>query len=247
MSTNNVVGAVSKPTPEELVRMYETLDGQCPEIRRQFREGALNTRHVQALVEHRPAFAETLDSQIVFWAGLYAVVFEMDAKADLIKLNWPDPDPGYWDVPMVKGLTETKAQKALARWNRFPVSGYYDDLDSALVMKDNARHPSRGTYGVRFRAFKEADDDQKNISATKHAELGTKGIIVLERQVLEPMFFTKYAGHLDEKTVTLCVGSRFSGGDVPDARWYGGFYVGPGFLPGDALPVLHARVVVLTF
>src|SRR3990167_1220558 len=100
MKSSNVVGAVSKPTPEETVRLYETFDdGQSPEIRRQLREGDLHTRHVQALIEHRSMFLETIDSNIIFWTGLYAVVFEIDAKTDLLKLNWPEPDPNFWDAP----------------------------------------------------------------------------------------------------------------------------------------------------
>src|SRR3990167_1802026 len=44
MKSSNVVGAVSKPTPEEKIRLYETFDdGQSPEIRRQLREGLLHT------------------------------------------------------------------------------------------------------------------------------------------------------------------------------------------------------------
>lgn len=246
---SNVVGAVSKPTPEEVVSLYETFDdGQSKDIRRQFREGFLHTRHVQALIEHKPTFPETIDSQIIFWTGLYAVVFEIDAKADLLKLNWPEPDADFWDVPMVKGLTETSALNALKRWNKFPVGSYYDDPSSVIDLKETDRHPSRGTYGVRFHADPEGDDDQKNISANRHKELGTKGNTSLEAQVLEPMFFLKSGGnHLNRKTVNHAIGSRFSGRDVPSAGWSGKFCLGDGYRPGRAYPDLRARVAVVTF
>lgn len=246
---SNVVGAVSKPTPEELVRMYETFDdGQSKEIRRQLREGSLHTRQVQALVEHRPMFSETIDSQIVFWTGLYWLVFEIDAKADLLKLNWPDPDPNFWDEPMVKGLTETSALNALKRWNRFPVGSYYDDPSAALDIEKNDRHPSRGTYGVRFHADPEGDKNQGNVSANKHVELGTKGNTILEAQVLEPMYFLKSGGrHLNENTVNHAIGSRFSDGGVPVADWRGEFYLDDGCHPGCAGLGLRSRVAVVTF
>lgn len=252
MQQKNVVGAVSKPTPEELVSLYETFDdGQSKEIRRQLKEGALHTRNVQELIEHRVTAtpAETIDSQIVFWTGFYAVLFEMDAKADLIKLHWPDPDPDFWDVPMVKGLTETGVLKALKQWNRFLVASYYGDPSAELVAEENARHPSRGTYGVRFRADPEGDEDQKNISANRHKELGTNGNTPLEAEVLEPMYFLKSGGrrHLNEKTVNHAIGSRFSDGLVPFASWRGGFYLGGGSPPGGADPRLRARVAVVTF
>lgn len=246
---SNVVGAVSQPTPEEIIGLYETFDdGQSKEIRRQFREGALHTRHVQALVEHKPIFPETVDSQVVFWMGFYAVVFEIDAKADLLKLNWPEPDAGFWDVPMVKGLTETGALNALKRWNKFPVGSYYDDPTSALDMEKNDRHPSRGTYGVRFHAEQEGDKNQGNISANKHVELGTKGNTPLEAQVLQPMYFLKSGGsHLNRETVNHAIGSRFSDRDVPCANWDDRFCLDYGYHPDDAYPYLRTRVAVVTF
>ncbi|KKW10366.1 MAG: hypothetical protein UY50_C0036G0004 [Parcubacteria group bacterium GW2011_GWA2_49_9] len=246
---NNVVGAVLQPTPEETVRFYETFnDGQSPEIRRQLKDGSLHTRNVQALIEHRPVFPETIDANIVFWTGLYAVVFEIDAKADLLKLNWPDPDPNYWDVPMVKGLTETRALNALKHWNKFPVGSYYDDPNSVIDLKETERHPSRGTYGVRFHAEPEGDEDQKNISANRHRELGTKGNTILEAQVLEPMFFLKSGGsHLNTRTVNHAIGSPFSDGRIPGASWVGRFYLFSGYLPDSAHPNLRARVAVVHF
>lgn len=243
-----VVGAVSKPTPQALVQLYETFDdGQSKDIRRQLREGSLHTRHVQALIEHKPVFPETIDSQIVFWAGLYAVVLELNAKADLLKLNWPEPGQSFWDEPMVQGLSETRVLTALKAWNRFPVGSYYDDLDS--VIKENDRHPSRGTYGVRFHADPEGDDDQQNISANRHTEVGTRGNTLLEEMMLEPMYFLLKSGgrHLNEKTVNHAIGTRFSGGRVPDADWSGKFYLDNGYRLGDASPLLRARVAVVTF
>lgn len=246
---DNVVGAVSQPTPEELVRMYETFDdGQSPEIRRQLRGGSLHTSQVQALIEHRPVVPETIDSQIIFWTGLYAVVFEIDAKADLFKLNWPEPDAEFWDVPMVKGLTETRAFAALKRWNKFPVGSYYADPSAALDMEKQDRHPNHGTYGVRFHADPEGDEDQKNISANRHKELGTKGNTILEAQVLEPMYFLKSGGgHLNRETANLAIGSRFFDGNVPNANWCGEFSLRCGYHPDFTSSYLRTRVAVVTF
>ncbi|MCX6704767.1 MAG: hypothetical protein NT162_00295 [Candidatus Woesebacteria bacterium] len=245
-----VVGAVSKPSPEELVGMYETFgDGQSKEIRHQMKDGALHTRHVQALIEHRLPFqTETIDSQIVFWAGLYSVVFDIDARKDLLALHWPEPSPDFWDVPMVKGLSEQVVQNALKAWNKFPVWSYYDDLDVAI--KKNDRHPSFGTYGIRFRADPEGDDDQKSISANQHKAKNppTNGNTILEEQVLEPMYFLKSGGrHLNETMVNHAIGSRFADGRVPRVDWRGKFYVNHGFHPADAGPGLRTRVAVLIF
>ena len=65
MKTSNVVAPVSRPSAEELVRMYETFDGQSAEIKRQFREGSLTTEYVQALIEHRNPFANVVETSKV--------------------------------------------------------------------------------------------------------------------------------------------------------------------------------------
>ena len=224
----------------------ETL-GALADILLKRKNGSLTDDQIKRFaVKQNPFAVETVDSQIVFWASLYAVAFEVDAKADLLKLNWPEPDINFWDVPMVRGLTESLAFKALKTWNKFPVGSYYPDLDVAV--KESDRHPRNGTYGVRFHADSEGDDDQKNISANKHREIGTKGNTVLEAQVLEPMYFLKSGGrHLNEATVNHAIGSRFADGSVPDVLWGGKFYVSVGYHPDGAHPTLRARVAVVTF
>ena len=210
-------------------------------------KGVITPAQVKRFANKQNPFAvETIDSQIVFWTGFYAVVFEMDAKANLLKLNWPEPNADFWDVPMVKGLSETRGFQLLKRWNKFPAESYYSDLD--VIVKENDRHPSRGTYGVRFHADPEGDEDQKNISAARHMGIGTKGNTLLEAEVLEPMYFIKSGGrHLHEKTVNHAIGSRFSDGGAPDASWRGEFCIGRGYFPDSAGPGLRARVTIVTF
>lgn len=224
-------------------KTFGTLGDVCLKLGK----GVITPEHLKRFANKQNPFAvETVDSEIVFWAGLYAVVFELDARRDLLKLNWPPPDPNFWDVPMVKGLTETGALDALKRWNKFPVRSYYDDPTSAI--QENDRHPSLGTYGVRFHAQPEGDESQKNISANKHRELGTKGNTLLEAEVLEPLYFLKSGGnHLNRETVNHAVGSRFSGGYTPSADWYDKFSLYYGYHPGRAYPNLRARVAVVIF
>lgn len=56
MTKKIVVGSDQKPTSDQLLEMYEKLDGQVKEIRGQMRRGALTSRHIQALIEHRNPF-----------------------------------------------------------------------------------------------------------------------------------------------------------------------------------------------
>lgn len=56
MEDKLVVGAVQKPSPEQLLEMYETLDRQMAEYKSQAKRGILNPGHLQAVLEHRNPF-----------------------------------------------------------------------------------------------------------------------------------------------------------------------------------------------
>lgn len=56
MTNKFVVGSDQKPNVEQLLEMYKKLDSQMKEIMAQYRRGALNDRHIQALIEHRNPF-----------------------------------------------------------------------------------------------------------------------------------------------------------------------------------------------
>lgn len=56
MKNKIVVGSDQKPTPEQLLEIYEKLDTQMKEIKGQMKRGSLNSRHIQALIEHRNPF-----------------------------------------------------------------------------------------------------------------------------------------------------------------------------------------------
>mgnify|MGYP001565934880 CR=1 FL=1 len=56
MKKRIVVGPDQKPTLDQLLEMYEKLDGQMKEIKGQMKRGVLSSRHIQALIEHRNPF-----------------------------------------------------------------------------------------------------------------------------------------------------------------------------------------------
>lgn len=66
---------------------------------------------------------------------------------------------------------------------------------------------------------READEDLKNKSANDLEKEGIPGITLRERLLYELAYFNKTGQHLDVKNVTLCAGSRDSGGRVPRVRW----------------------------
>ncbi|MCX6766489.1 MAG: hypothetical protein NT170_01765 [Candidatus Moranbacteria bacterium] len=84
---------------------------------------------------------------------------------------------------------------------------------------ESERTAENGHYAVWVRARVEADDEFKNLSANDLKKQGHKGITLEERLVLELFYFWKSGKHLDIQNVTLCAGSRYSDGNVPNVNW----------------------------
>lgn len=129
-----------------------------------------------------------------------------------------------WTIPVIKGATCNKAVAALRELG-VDVYTCVNDLDKDV--SENDRDPKRdGSYQVSFRQNVEADEENKNQSANRRREQGCKDITLLERLLLELGYFLTTGKHLDIENITLCSGSRGSGGHGPYARWYDvGFYV----------------------
>jgi hypothetical protein len=100
---------------------------------------------------------------------------------------------------------------------KFPCSKYADDLD--LAVPNNDRHPRNGSYAVWVRDRQEADEELKNLSANQLKEQNVKGVTLLERLLYELKYHKETGRHLDIKNWTLCSGSRYSDGSVPDVDW----------------------------
>lgn len=89
------------------------------------------------------------------------------------------------------------------------------DLD--IITSD--RDPAKGAYAVWVRDRVEADEELKNQSANMLARAGVKGMTLPERLVFELKSFEETGQHLDVHNITLCSGSRYPGGNVPDVYW----------------------------
>lgn len=95
----------------------------------------------------------------------------------------------------------------------------------------------------KFKANIEADENLKNLSADDLKKKKIKGITLRERLLLELQYFKTTGEHLDIDNITLCSGSRYSDGSVPDVYWSSFFrrlYVG-GYGSDVTYPNLRAR------
>ncbi len=106
-----------------------------------------------------------------------------------------------------------KTSEILAKCKKnFDVYSWYDDaqLDKDFPPVTSDRY---------FKKNIEADEEYKNKSANDLDKMGVKGITLRERLLMELAYFDETGKHLDEINITLCGGSRSSGGDVPSVHW----------------------------
>ena len=130
-------------------------------------------------------------------------------------------------VVILKCLTNNQVYDACAK--HFPCSRYTEDLDSGVPTSE--RDPKNGTYAIWVRDVVEADEVHKKNSANMIKGLGIKTETLLERMLHGLKYFLETGRHLDITNCTLCSGSRYSDGGVPDGYWDGGEF---GVRWGDA-------------
>ncbi|HNV12463.1 MAG TPA: hypothetical protein PK686_03985 [bacterium] len=178
---------------------------------------------------------------LVVWHKIYREWF--GANVDISELQVPDtynPEKHFL-VLVAKGVTMNAVVTAMRKI--FKVYLYTEDLGVGVTKNDRT---TDGTYFVLFNRNIEADEEFKNMSADNLTKKGYQGITLLERLLLEVLYFSETKKHLDINNWTLCSGSRFSEGGVPCVCWLSG---------GDGLSVswcssdcsrgdLRSRVVV---
>lgn len=194
-----------------------------------------------------PAISVVVGNDKVFindwWVKFYQKYFNL--KVDLSAVKIPDYQEDFERVIIIaQGLTISQVLKALKRYMK--VYLYKDDLSDKDI-PTNDRDAKNGSYAVRFRKRVEADQELKNYSANDLKENKVAGITLLERLVMELIYFEETDGkHLDIDNWTLCSGSRRSRGYVPYVRWRsdgGGLHVDWRSLD-DADGRLRCRAVV---
>jgi hypothetical protein len=208
----------------------------------------LTLKQVQLFIEHRNPFEAT--KQVVLrgvnvlveeWQKFYKEVFNLDA--DFSNLQTPEEREGFnWLVVVVPGMTPQhlfdKCKELFRAWK-------WTDKNLDEIIKSD-RNTANGAYAVWFRDRVEADEELKNLSANGLKQKNIPGITLEERILFELFFYWKTKKHLDINNVTLCSGSRYDDGDVPNVHWYGysdGLLV-HWYRPDNASDRLRAREVV---
>ena len=187
--------------------------GLLKDFFRQVDDGSISIFNLREFLEHRNPFDYLVD---IDWRRAYQCLGMSAEYEEFAKSPSVADDPAMWFVPVLKGVTCNKVVAALKKLGvNFYL--YANDLDSAVSTND--RDPINGSYIVGFCRTIEADKENKNISANQLKKQNHEGITLLERLLLELGFFLATSQHLDVDNITLCPGSRYSDGNVPDVRW----------------------------
>ena len=200
----------------------------------------------QMVVLLAPLFAnaDPHAAQRAYWEKVYALHFgvETDFSGAVIPTK---PTDGKWRlIGIAKGLSMNHAaamyEKILvAHDSQGSVWKYSEDLDA--VVTKNAR-TSGESYFIWVQGGLEPDAAYLGKSTRDADPDGLIGETLLERLVHGSVRLVETKQHLDEKGITLCSGSRGSGGGVPYVDWYSadrkvfvGWYDVGDADPGDGL------------
>jgi hypothetical protein len=153
------------------------------------------------------------------WQRIYKKWFGL--QKDFSDLQVPEHyDPRkHFAVIVAQGLTMNQVVAVMKK--RFKVYLYKEDLDASVIHND--RDAKNGDYIVLFNKNVEADEEFKNLSANQLKTINHKGITLMERLLLEILYFDRTKKHLDTSNWTLCSGSRYSDGYVPYVSWHSGY------------------------
>lgn len=149
------------------------------------------------------------------WQKIYHEWFGMEI--DISGLQVPEiynPEKHFL-VLVAKEASKNAVVEGMRK--RFKVYLYTEDLDANVTKND--RTPENGTYLVLFNRNIETDKEFKNMSADDLIKKGHQGITLLERLLLEILYYNKTEKHLDVENATLCAGSRGFDGSVPYVNW----------------------------
>lgn len=154
-------------------------------------------------------------AQLAVWGSRYLGI---GIKKDFSKLRIPDRPDGF--SRLIGVVKELKISELITQLKKKMNFWTYADLKNLDKVEDIVQRPD-GDYAIWVRDRQEADEELKNKSAEdiQNEDLNTE---ILKERLLHEWAYNEETGkHLDEKSSTLCAGSRFSDDSVPYVYWHG--------------------------
>lgn len=177
---------------------------------------------------------------ITDWQNFYSDVFNLK-WTDITDVQIPAKQDGFDRlIIVVQGMTPQKLYDKCREL--FPCWKWTDkDLDK---ITQSERTADKGHYAIWIRNRVEVDEELKNMSVNQLKAENIPGITLEERLLYELKYFKETEKHLDIEKITLCAGSRYSDGIVPDVDWYNDELRVHWYLSDSRGGVLRARRVV---
>jgi len=198
--------------------VFERLWKQELSVRKLVLDGKRDPEEVSSILQMIIAGKKIVEEvpNLSDWPLFYKEVFGLDL--DFSKVVIPERKPGFTRLlVLAQGMTPQRLFDKCKEL--FPSWKYTEDNLDKVITSD--RTAKDGPYAIWVRDRQEADEENKNLSADDLAKRGIPGITLEERLLYELKFFKETGKHLDVSNYTLCSGSRFSDGHVPDAYWSG--------------------------
>ncbi|MDP3881237.1 MAG: hypothetical protein Q8Q32_03615 [bacterium] len=147
------------------------------------------------------------EAQLKRWVILYREVFSIEL--DIASIKVPPERRGFKRLIVVaQGMTPAVIFSAMKRL--FPSWKWCDDLDREVT---SIRSAKDGSYAVWCRDRPEADKENWSKPASAFTQ---EECLTLEECQLFGIAYKRETGrHLNEKSLTICAGSRDRGGYVP--------------------------------
>ncbi len=202
----------------------------------------LDTPRIQVLCERpKPCAERTGDDQVASLKDMYAKLGWEWTESSLIV---PMRKTGFDRLIIIADTTLTKNQVFDVCKLSFSSWKCVTDLDTVIPVKKDQRHPAQGPYAIWVKDEVDSDHDLCRTSADMIQKRGLKTITLLERMILEVIYFRETCEHLDLKTWTLCSGSRDLDNDVPCVVWDEDGFGVSWYKPGHKHPGIRARQAV---
>lgn len=186
--------------------------------------------HKSDFIAHVRAFfpsSEDLANPVKVWEHFYQKYFGLTVDLSGVRIPERTAEQAREFTRLIivaKELTRNQVYDVCHRAFNGACWRYVEDLNTAIPT--NERDPKDDGYAIWVRDTVEADEVHQNKSADMVKSEGLKTETLLERMLHELKYFAETGKHLDIVKVTLCSGSRYSGGGVPYAGWnVGGFGV----------------------
>ena len=219
--------------------------GMMADLNLKLQQGNISQKQLEMFLKKQNPFAG-LDYSVILadWERYFWKIHGLRTDFAGVRIPEADDKDVPWFICRPENFFAERAfsggKKLYPKWKHKDKSLDLDDVLDLSFGRDGQTYH----YIVRVRANWEADEDMANISANGIVGKGFDTICLTERLLLGDFLFWKYERHLDIKNITLCAGSRYSDGDVPDVDWDNGrLRVGWSY-PDEADPDFRSRQTV---